>query len=478
MAGPLFPTPGPVLVAGLGVTGRAVAEVLTHLGFSFATADQNARAGADYSDLPALVSSPEFTKFSGIITSPGLAPGSILLSAAAAIDLPVISEVELAWQLRRESAAGVPAPWLALTGTNGKTSTVGMLTSILRTAGHQVAEVGNVGEPIVQAVLDPSNEVLAVELSSFQLHYTSSMSAFSSAILNISPDHLDWHGDFTQYAAAKAKIYHQTQVAALFNVNDPRTQDLLEEADVVEGARAVGITTGIPSAGNFGVIEDLLVDRSFHLPLTDRNRTQSGAELATLADLAHLATPSGLPPHLVFNALAAAALARSYQVTPAQVRDGLRAFQPERHRIELVPTSDGISWINDSKATNTHAAQASLNSAAAGTVVWIAGGVTKGAEFDDLVSSVRQKLRAVVVIGVDADALTGALSRHAPDIPVFRVDPGETEQVMTQAVTFAKRSAQPGDTVLLAPACASQDQFRSYVHRGEVFVSAVASEVG
>ena len=470
-----------VVVAGIGVSGRAAVVALAERGARLVTVDAR-EPGADAADAAAFVASGGLDRVDLVVASPGWAPSNPLLAAATRRGLPVWSEVELAWRLRVPRAGGAaPAPWLAVTGTNGKTTTVGMLESILTAAGERARAVGNVGTPVVRAATDASLDVLAVELSSFQLHYTHSMSAQAAGVLNVAPDHLDWHGSFEAYAADKGRIYERAQVACVYNAADPRTERLVRGAEVADGAVAVGFTLGAPKVGQLGLVEDLLVDRAF----TSRRHTH-GVELATLADLAHLgsaapltgALPAGAPaPHVVANALAAAALALAHGVTPAAVRAGLRAYAPGTHRIQTVATAGGVAYVDDSKATNAHAAAASLAAFAPASVVWIAGGLAKGATFDDLVRARRDRLHAVVLIGVDPEPLRGALARHAPEVPVTVVDPRDTGAVMTDAVDAARRFARPGDTVLLAPACASMDQFTSYAERGNAFVAAARALV-
>lgn len=464
-----------VLVAGLGISGRAAAHALTDRGAAVVTFDDRAD-DAHAHDVAGL--GPDLGGAELVVASPGLPPHHEVLAAARARGVPVWSEVELAWRLRAPRLDGTgPAPWLAVTGTNGKTTTVGMLESILRAAGRHTLAVGNVGTPVVQAAVDPSLDVLAVELSSFQLHHTASMSAQAAAVLNVAADHLDWHGSLDAYAADKGRIYEHAQVACVYNAADPRTEALVREADVVDGAVAVGFTLGSPGVGQVGVVEDVLVDRGFA-----RLRHTHAAELGTLDDLARLAGPDGqVPPHVVQDALAAAALALAHGVEPAHVRDGLRAFAPGAHRIVTVGRVDDVAYVDDSKATNAHAAAASLAAFGEGSVVWVAGGLAKGATFDELVRTRRDRLRGVVLIGVDRAPLREALARHAPDVTVVEVDAGDTEAVMTRAVAAARRLAAgaPGGTpaapvtVLLAPACASMDQFTSYAHRGDAFAAAV-----
>ncbi len=355
-----------------------------------------------------------------------------------------------------------------------------MLDSILRAAGLRSVAAGNVGLPIVEAVMDPAPyDVFAVELSSFQLHYTDSMSAQAAAVLNVAEDHLDWYRGpqaMADYAADKGRIYSRVQRACVYNAADPATEALVREADVVDGARAIGFTLGMPGVGMLGLVEDLLVDRAFI-----EERSTSAAELCSISDLA--GAGGGDPaPHLVANALAAAALARAHGVEQAAVRDGLRSFRLDGHRIAVVATADGVTWVDDSKATNPHAAQSSLQ--AYDRVVWVAGGLAKGAHFDDLVRSVAPRLRAVVLIGQDRDVIAHALARHAPDVRVIEIDADETVSVdsgqalMRRVVDAAAAVAVPGDAVLLAPGCASQDQFTDYKARGDAFATAVEQRLG
>ncbi|MDP3712647.1 MAG: UDP-N-acetylmuramoyl-L-alanine--D-glutamate ligase [Mycobacteriales bacterium] len=438
-----------VLVAGAGTSGAAAARVLRDLGASVTVVDASAeRAEALREQGFAVVDTttpPAGTAF--VVTSPGWRPDSPLLVAAAAQGLEVLGEVELAWRLRGS------APWLALTGTNGKTTTVRMLTSVLQAAGHRAVAAGNVGLPLLEAVLDSDPyDVLAVELSSFQLHWSSTVVPHSAAVLNLAPDHLDWHGSMADYAAAKARIW--AGGTALGNADDEVVRTLLSRAP----GRRVTWTLHVPRPGEVGRVEDLLVDRAF------ADVPGEATELATLGDLS---VPGG---HNVSNALAAAALARSFGVAAEAVRDGLRAFVPDPHRNALVAEVDGVRWVDDSKATNPHAAAASL--AAYDDVVWIAGGLLKGADVDELVRQAVPHLRAVVLLGTDRAELVHALSRHAPHLPVVEVSRLDTA-AMTEVVAHAHRIARSGDTVLLAPAAASMDCFRDYAQRGELFAAAV-----
>ncbi|MFJ8665828.1 UDP-N-acetylmuramoyl-L-alanine--D-glutamate ligase [Streptomyces sp. NPDC093600] len=454
-----------VTVAGLGVSGIPAARVLRGLGAVVTVVndgdDERSRAQAAELEAEGITvrlgdgaTLPEGTEL--IVTTPGWRPDKPLFAAAAEAGVEVWGDVELAWRLRGPQAA----PWLAVTGTNGKTTTVRMLASILEAAGLRTAAVGNIGVSLLDAVLgEEEYDVLAVELSSYQLHWAPSLRAHSAVVLNLAPDHLDWHGSMEAYAADKGRIYEGNTVACVYNVADKATEDLVREADVEEGCRAIGFTLATPGPSQLGLVDGILVDRAFV-----ENRQKQAQELAEVSDVQPPA------PHNVANALAAAALARAFGVEPKAVRDGLRAFRPDPHRIELVEDVDGVVYVDDSKATNTHAAEASL--AAYDPIVWIAGGLAKGATFDELVQKSAERLRGVVLIGADRALIREALARHAPEVPVVELDRTDTG-AMSAAVQEAARLARPGDTVLLAPACASMDMFANYNKRGEAFADAV-----
>ncbi|AXL93168.1 UDP-N-acetylmuramoyl-L-alanine--D-glutamate ligase [Streptomyces sp. CB09001] len=457
-----------VTVAGLGVSGVPAAKVLHGLGAHVTVVndgdDERARTqAAELESLGVAVrlgdgdTLPEGTEL--IVTAPGWKPTKPLFTAAGQAGVPVWGDVELAWRLRGLDGRK-PAPWLAVTGTNGKTTTVQMLASILKAAGLRTAAVGNIGVSLLDVVTgEEEYDVLAVELSSYQLHWAPSLRAHSAAVLNLAPDHLDWHGSMEAYAADKGRIYEGNRVACVYNVADRATEELVRAADVEEGCRAVGFTLGTPGPSQLGVVEGLLVDRAF---VEDRHK--NAQELAEVSDV----NPPA--PHNIANALAAAGLARAFGVPAAAVRDGLRAFTPDAHRIAHVADVDGVAYVDDSKATNTHATEASL--AAYESIVWIAGGLAKGATFDELVTGAAKRLRGAVLIGADRALIREALARHAPEVPVVDLDRTDTG-AMLQAVQEARGLARPGDTVLLAPACASMDMFTNYNQRGDAFAQAV-----
>ncbi|MGY2004650.1 UDP-N-acetylmuramoyl-L-alanine--D-glutamate ligase [Blastococcus sp. SYSU DS1024] len=461
-----------VLVAGLGVSGAAAARVLLRCGARVLltdavrpdVVDELTGAGAEW--LGATEVLPEGADL--VVTSPGWRPDAPLLVDAAARGVEVIGEPELAWRLRIAGPDGEPAPWLAVTGTNGKTTTVTMLEAILTAAGHRAVAAGNVGRPLVEVVTArdddgaPAYDVIAVELSSFQLHWSSSLAPAAAAVLNVADDHTDWHGSFPAYRDAKARILERAPVAVADAGNE------VAAALVAAHPRPVTVTLGEPAPGQLGVRAGALVDRAF----------AGGAAGEHLLAREDLQVPG---PHNTVNALAAAALARAIGVPAEAIARGLARFTGGAHRNVLVATVDGVDYVDDSKATNPHAAGASL--AAYPRVVWLAGGLLKGADVDPLVAAVAPRLAGVVLLGRDRARVAASLARHAPSVPVVEVPSGDddgmggtsvtAEATMARVVAAARELAQPGDTVLLAPAAASMDVFRDYGHRGRAFADAV-----
>jgi UDP-N-acetylmuramoylalanine--D-glutamate ligase len=439
-----------VLVCGVGVAGTSAARALLVAGADVAlTATTEGETVADLVAAGARWLGPlrELPDVDLIVASPGIRPSDPLLVSAITRGVPVWGEAELAWRLRSEGAA----PWLAITGTNGKTTTVHMLEAMLRAGGLRALAVGNVGVPLIDAVIGGGPyDVLAVELSSQQLHFAPSIRPAAGALLNLAPDHLDWHGSFEDYAMAKSVIWFSP--VAIGNADDPLVMSLLESAP----GEHVSFTVAEPMAGQLGVASGHLVSQAF------------GDEDLVLASVEDV-RPAGY--HNVANALAAAALVRAIGLGADAVAGGLAAFVPDPHRNQALRTHDDVTWVDDSKATNAHAARGSL--LGYDRVVWIAGGQLKGASVDDLVAEVAPRLAGVVLLGADRAAIADALRRHAPDVPVIEVATND-DGAMLEVVRAAAGLARPGDTVLLAPAAASYDMFANYSARGDAFAAAIA----
>lgn len=477
-----------ILVAGARVTGRAIVAALADWDVRLSVCDDDPAAAAalrtirdDVEPLGPADAIARATDFDLVVTSPGFPPTNPVLAAAAAAGVPIWGDVELAWRLDAAGRYGPPRRWLVVTGTNGKTTTTSMLYDMLIADGRAAVLCGNIGEPVLDVLSRPS-DMLAVEVSSFQLFWAPSLRPEAGVVLNIAEDHLDWHGGFEAYAAAKAGALAGR--VAVVGLDDPAAAALLP------GAAApvkVGFRLGEPGPGEVGVRDGALVDRAFDPAVPD------GIELARV-DTIPVAGPVG-----VLDALAAAALARAAGVAAPPIASALAGFRVGRHRAEPVGTLDGVHYVDDSKATNPHAAEASIM--AFPRVVWVAGGMLKGASVEQTVARVAGRLAGAVLIGQDRAAFAGALSRHAPDVPVIqvvtrddaevhetdesgvtggirRVDaagPGLGRRVMAEVVAAAAGLARPGDTVLLAPAGASFDQFSGYADRGEAFADAVRS---
>ena len=465
-----------VVVYGLGKSGFSAADTLSELGakllvISDAADDQTLEIlnvlGIDY-----LVGETEetitarFFEFSPnvLLTSPGVRPNNFLIGQAQESCIEIWTDIDLAWRVRDKF--GFASEWICITGTNGKTTVTQLTESMLLEAGVKAVACGNIGTPILDVVRDPAEfEVLVVEMSSFQLHYTGSIEPISSVVLNIAEDHLDWHGSMTEYGKAKGKIYDNTKLCCVYNAGDKVTFELLQQARNTDTAQAVGFTVNTPAPNEIGWVEDILVDRAF---VDDPG---VALELASLTDLRNISIVS---LHLMANIAAAAAIARSVGVQPREISGALQNFKLDAHRIELILEKDGISWVDDSKATNPHAAAAALS--AFESVIWIVGGLLKGVDINNLVARYSNRIKAAIVIGVDRQPVLLALAQHSPATEVFEIT-SESAEVMNEVVRVAKLVATPGDTVLLAPAAASMDQFKDYSERGNLFAQAINREV-
>lgn len=477
-----------VAVLGLSVTGFAAADTLAELGarvqvFSEAAEPEYEKLlpviGVDAVIGPLDTVPDALRAFAPevVIASPGFSPRHPVIAWCVQDGIALWGDIELAWRVRDKVVRedGSPADWVLVTGTNGKTTTTRLAATMLVAGGLRAAPVGNIGTPVLDAVRDPSGfDALVVELSSHQLWYLGlqtgpdPVSPHAAVCLNLADDHLEWHGSAEDYRDAKAHVYDNTRVACVYNKADAATMRMVEDADVVEGARAIGFDLGVPGPSDLGLVDGIVVDRAF---LDDR-RT-SALEITTLDELAARGLAA---PQIVANILAATALARSLDVAPAAIRDALRDFRLDPHRIEVVAVGAGITWVDDSKATNPHAASSSL--AAYPGAVWIVGGLLKGVDISGLVADRGAGAKAAIVIGTDREPVVAAFARHAPGVPVLQVDAGETEDVMARVVDLALGVAGEGDVVLLAPAAASFDQFTSYADRGSRFASAVKDRIG
>lgn len=451
-----------IVIAGAGVTGLAVARELVKRGADVLFADEKVKEVEGFRVLhPSEVSED---LFDALMISPGWREDHELIAKARKFDKKILNEIDFAWHLKNEIHPS--QKWLALTGTNGKTTTVEMTAHILTTAGLNAIACGNVGTTVIESVMSPEKyDYLVLELSSFQLHWLQDAQFVSAAILNIAEDHVDWHGSFDAYAQDKLSILDKSTTAIL-NGDDGevvgRTSHWL--------GKKIFYSLDTPEPGEIGVVEELLVDRAF---VADPQEAGLFAEITEVVPTV---------PHQISNALAAAGLASTLGVKHESIREALNSFTPGKHRIELVAEHNGVKWIDDSKATNPHAAAASILSNF--SVIWIAGGLAKGASMQPLIDRTWSRMKAVILIGQDRSLIAEALGKAAPQIPLFEIDMpegyskfSESNEFMEAVVSKAQSIAEDGDVVLLAPACASMDQFNSYGDRGDRFALAVKKVV-
>ena len=444
-----------ILIVGGGTTGKSLANYCSTLGANFTVFDEKATT---QQGLEVITEISDYSIYDLAIVSPGWRLDHLVIANLKSAGVEILSEIDFAWNLKAE--INPEQIWVAVTGTNGKTTTIQMLESIFIAAGVSGIACGNVGTTVVDALTGANKfDVLALELSSFQISWSSLPQYHAVAVLNIAPDHIDWHGSFDEYANAKLKLLTQSKTA-LLNLNDPEI--ILRSASWA--GRKVFFGFDSPQAGEIGLVEELLIDRAF----------VSSSDTAEV--IAELSDVKPAVPHNVSNAMAAAGLALAVGIAHPQVKAGIANFELDKHRLQTVLSKNGITWVNDSKATNPHAATAALLSHLSN--IWIAGGLAKGAKMDDLVRRTASRIKAAIIIGKDGELIATALENHAPDVKIYRISKSASpEDLMDQVVTCAKEIAELGDTVLLAPACASMDQFTSYSHRGDLFAQSVSNLV-
>ena len=443
------------LVVGLGLSGEAVCRLLLAAGAGVVAVDsaknpelaQRAEAleklGAKVflsCEAPRLLEGVNF-----LCVSPGVPPSNPMLRAAASRGVPAYSEIEVAWW-------GCPVPVVAVTGTNGKTTTTSLVAALLSAAGLSARAVGNIGVPLSAAVLEGGADALVCEVSSFQLERISLFTPEVVVVTNVTPDHLNrYDGDFNAYLAAKARVLENQDPASLavLNADDPGTMAL---EPLVRGRLALFSRRGEVEQGAW--VED------------DWMRIRLGGREEEFLPLAKLRLPGA---HNVENALAAAIAAAALADDWDGLRKGLAAFEPVEHRLESCGERDGVLFVNDSKATNVDSALKALESFPGRRLVLILGGRDKDMDFRPLAEPVRRCCRAVVTLGESAEKIEKTLGGAGGPVRVGS---------MEEAVALAAELARPGDVVLLSPSCASFDMFRNYEHRGRVFKELVSALVG
>ena len=451
---------GTVLVTGAGISGVGIARLLADLNVDVLIADANETARdramevADVAGIHPDQALAELSRFSCVVTSPGWRPDTPLLRAAQAAGLEVLGDVELCYRLDRASVFGPPRTWMVVTGTNGKTTTTSMLASIMQHAGYQAEAVGNIGVSVAEAISAPQRiDVLVAELSSFQLHWSSQLVPDVGVLLNLAEDHIDWHGSMAAYAAAKAKVL--AAPLAIAGLDDALVQQYVTTS-------VMGFTMHPPQVGQVGVTNGTIVD---NLHGTTRN----------IVPAAGLEPPG---PAGIYDALAAtaAAMALVPDLQPSVIAQALQTFKVAGHRGQQVAEARGIVAIDNSKATNPHAADSAL--AGHDSVIWVAGGQLKGAEVDDLVARHAHRLKAVALMGVDRNIIRESVEKHAPGVPIFVTDDTDPQSAMDAVCAWAVTQASSGDAIVLAPAAASLDMYTGMGQRGVLFAESVSAHLG
>ena len=458
-----LPTPhNNVCVAGAGVSGRGCAELIHRIGWPLIIADDNADAGADCADscdgrwMSVAGAIEHLDEIDLVVTSPGWRPDSPLLRAAAERGIPVIGDVELAWLADQDGAFGEPRTWLAITGTNGKTTTTAMATAMLQQAGRAAEAVGNIGTAVGTALTaQPRISVMVAELSSFQLHWAPDFAPAAGVVLNIADDHLDWHGSRDNYGNDKLRALRGP--VKIINADCPVTGDMLREhPELHDDPDLVSFTLSEPSAGQLGVRDGRLIDCAF------------GDDV----DLGSAETISPPGPAGVADALAAAAIARSQGVAAADISTALKNFTVRNHRGAVVHNAGGVRWINNSNANNPHATDGAL--AGIESIIWVAGGQLKGASINEVITHHSERLKAAIVLGQDRTQIVRTLQRLSPHTRVVTIDDQNPQRAMDEVGRVAAALATEGDTVVLAPAAASLDMFSGMAQRGDLFAAAAA----
>ncbi|MDR3136000.1 MAG: UDP-N-acetylmuramoyl-L-alanine--D-glutamate ligase [Coriobacteriales bacterium] len=462
---------GAVCLLGLGVTGQAVVAYFLAHPHSFTSLTVYAGPStpetlAYVRGLPAEVQVHRDSErvrgsFDTTVVSPGIAPASLMYQSALATSRLLISEPELAWRVSGQR-------WIAITGTNGKTTVTELTAHLLRNAGIAARVGGNIGTPCIQVVRERApDEYLVAELSSYQLHSMRDFAPEIAVLLNITPDHLHWHGDLAAYVADKCKIVQNlaSERPAVVDATLPETREVVrhlrrEGRRVIPLGTAAGITESMVE--RCGAAEAAYVDGQ-----SGRLTLKVDGRLFELIAAERLQLQGA---HNYENALAAAVCAASVGLSAAQISAGLASFKPLEHRFEPCGQVEGVNFVNDSKATNTDAAIKAIIAFAddgnvrTSQVLVMLGGVDKGVELDGLVAACQANCKYAICYGQAAQRFYAAL---APALPTI------LEPDFGAAFARATQLAQPGDTVLLAPACASFDEFASFEARGEAFKRAV-----
>lgn len=453
---------GDILILGMGRSGLAVAHYAVALLEAGVVSSVTALDG---SESPVLLEAATRLSSAGVsvslgstqvtgrfdlcIASPGIPLHSSLMISARSVCTRIISELEFAYSQSTQ-------PWVAITGTNGKTTTTALVTHLLTEGGLQARSVGNIGTAAISAVAEAApSEVLVAEVSSFQLALTETFHPHVAVLLNVTPDHVDWHGSYEAYVADKARVLgnlDDTDVAVI-DVDDPGSRPFAE-VTAKRGIPVVRVSLSQTHSGGATLLDGMLA-----------LETSGGLIRLVRADQLQIKGS-----HNVSNALAAASVAHTLGVPAARIRSGLVSFRPIEHRLEPVGSFGGVEWFNDSKATNPDAVLKALDAFSQTPLIVLLGGRNKGNDFRRLAERVATTAKAAVLFGEARSELAEAFE----GLSVHTVE----AITLSDAVEAARTLASVGDSVVLSPACASFDEFSSYEDRGSSFKKLVASLAG
>jgi len=458
----LDPQSAKVLVVGLGSTGISVAHYLQNMGFKFAIIDSRDKPPLIDEFIQIMPDTPVFTGgfddaafkvATHLVVSPGLSLNEKPIMKAIANGSKIVSDIDL-------FACSVAAPIIAITGSNGKSTVTTMLGDMAKAAGKRVAVGGNLGIPALD-LIEQHADLYVLELSSFQLERTAVLNAAAATVLNVSADHLDRHADMAEYAREKQRIFNGNGVMVI-NADDPIVS-------AMQDAERRSYTFSIKKEADFYLADRDGVDDCMDVG----GRATQGAVAEYLMRNETVLMPLAALPlegrHNAANALAALALGTAVGLDEQAMCMALRKFKGLEHRMQRVAEIRGVTWVNDSKATNIGACVAALEGYAR-KVILIAGGDAKGADMNELTPAIREKAKSVVLMGKDAPLIEQALKDSS--VPVYAAEN------MVQAVQIAAGIAKSGDSVLLSPACASLDQYKNYQDRGNKFTKAVLALAG
>jgi UDP-N-acetylmuramoylalanine--D-glutamate ligase len=446
-----------ILLLGLDNAGKQILRHLRAREFAVVAFDElvpeaDVRARADL----------QLADFDLIIATSVFGPQDLIIQDAFSNNIPVWSELELAWYLRANNAlTSQPTPWIGITGTSGKSTTIEICRLIFDEAHFnvKVATEGN----LLDAVLDEHLDFILIEVSSFLLQFAHSFSFEVSVILNIDEDHINWHGSLDEYRRSKVKIFNNTVKSCVFNADDSNAHRVVQEADVLEGARAIGFTHHSPGRSQVGQVAGLITDRAFYGDNTDPLRYLYANEIVNLSQFPQLLNPVGqLPSFLVDDIAAAVAVVRTYGVNAAEIASAIAKFTHARSSNQLVYKRElageveygvgNIYYVDNSNSNNPHSVESVIKTYPQKSVVWISGGDTKGIDYNLFITRIAPYISAAIVIGDENDTIWNALRKFAVELPAYRVEPYPFSNALTRGLQKADELVFANQTILISPA--------------------------